>query len=114
MSIPAGGSKGQGGKGKGSGTGDGGQGSGPPPEGTDEGKTQETRVSGKIDARGKAIASMYILGIPEAGPASAEYKDVMRTFERKVRDSLGKEEIPLGYREAIKNYFESVCPRENR
>jgi hypothetical protein len=107
-----------GGDAKGTGTGTGGSGKGrggSSPEGKGEGiEFKETRISGKIGPLGKSIASTFILGIPEGGDATAEYKEVLGVFEKKVRDSLDKEEIPLGYREAIKKYFESVCPKENR
>jgi hypothetical protein len=112
-----GGSKAEGGQGgKGTGTGGKGQGEGgAPPEGKGDGTGfKETRIAGKIGPLGKAIASTYVLGIPEGGEASEEYREVMGVFEKKVRDSLGKEEIPLGYRDAIKKYFDSVCPKENK
>lgn len=73
----------------------------------------DTRVPGKFDPRGKVIASLFVRGIPEKGEAAAEYRKVVSGYEKSARDSLNKEEIPLGYRDTIKKYFDSVCPKEN-
>ncbi|MHC5037937.1 MAG: hypothetical protein ACYTHM_11540 [Planctomycetota bacterium] len=76
-------------------------------------KFKTTRLSGRIDPRGRVIASRYFRGLPEKGEAAAEYRNVFQNYEKMARHSLNKEEIPLGYREYIKQYFDSVCPKEN-
>lgn len=102
------GGKGGGMGGKGTGTG------GKAPEGEGGGeKFSETRLKSKIDPRGFSLAARYFRGIPEKGEAAAEYKAVVKNYESLARESLTKEEIPLGYREHIKEYFDSVTPKEN-
>ena len=97
------------------GMGDKGQGKGgEAPDGPGEGiGFSTTRPKGKIDPRGRVIASRSFRGIPEKGEAAAEYRKVFRAYESMARNSLNKEEIPLGYREYVKKYFDSVCPKEN-
>jgi hypothetical protein len=55
----------------------------------------------------------YFRGLPEKGEAAAKYREVYRNYEKQARHSLNKEEIPLGYREYIRKYFDSVRPKEN-
>ena len=84
----------------------------PETEGGDE-QFSPTRLSGKFDARGRVIAFRYFRGLPEKGEAVEEYRQVFRAYDEAARDSLNREEIPLGYRECVRKYFESVRPKEN-
>ena len=114
--MPFGGSKGGTSRGQSKGgTGSKGQGKGGkvPEAGIDGWKFSESRIPGKVDPRGMIIASQYFRGIPEKGKAAAKYREVYRNYERLARHSLNKEEIPLGYREYIRKYFDSVRPKEN-
>ncbi len=102
------------GKGKG-GTGGAGRGKGGKvPEGKDEGGGfSDTRLKAKFDPRGRILASRYFLGLPRKGEVAAAYRKVMRIYGETARDALSREEIPLEYRACVKEYFDSINPKEN-
>ena len=52
-------------------------------------------------------------GIPDKGEAAAEYRAVVSNYEKAVQDSLNREEIPQGYKDTVRRYFESVRSKEN-
>jgi hypothetical protein len=51
---------------------------------------------------------IHIRALPDSGEARLKEKDIRRTYSRAVESILQKEDIPLNYREYIKNYFMSI------
>jgi hypothetical protein len=51
---------------------------------------------------------IHIRALTEIGDARLEKDEIFQTYRREVESILQKEEIPLNYREYIKNYFLSV------
>ena len=51
---------------------------------------------------------LRIRALTDSGEARLKEKDIRRTYGRAVESILRKEDIPLNYREYIKNYFMSI------
>jgi hypothetical protein len=51
---------------------------------------------------------IHIRALTDSGEARLNEKDIRRTYSRAVESILQKEDIPLNYREYIKNYFMSI------
>jgi hypothetical protein len=51
---------------------------------------------------------IHIRALTDSGEARLKEKDIRRTYGREVESILQKEDIPLNYREYIKNYFMSI------
>jgi hypothetical protein len=118
-------SRGQGQGGQGAGQGQGGDGQeGPGHWGTEhdpnvQGKatnpkmgTQDTQVQG-ADAQGGS-RSQVILGAAQRGFSSKGYRKVYTEYHQVAEESLGKDDIPGGYRFYVKRYFQLIRPRETQ
>jgi hypothetical protein len=116
-------SRGQGGQGSsGQGGGQGGDQAGPGPWGTEhdphvQGQatntkmgTQDTQVEG-ADAQGGS-RSQVILGAAQRGFSSHGYRKVYTEYHQVAEESLGKDDIPGGYRFYVKRYFQLIRPRD--
>jgi hypothetical protein len=73
--------------------------------------TQDTQVQGADSAQGGS-RSQVILGAAERGFASRGYRKVYTEYHQVAEESLGKDDIPGGYRFYVKRYFQLIRPRE--
>jgi hypothetical protein len=73
--------------------------------------TEDTQVQAADTGQGGS-RSQVILGAAERGFASRGYKRVFTEYHQVAEESLGKAEIPGGYRSYVKRYFQLIRPRE--
>ncbi|MCL2451178.1 MAG: hypothetical protein FWD17_19710, partial [Polyangiaceae bacterium] len=73
--------------------------------------TQDTDVQGTDSAQGGS-RSQVIQGAAERGFASRRYQKVYTEYHQVAEESLGKDDIPGGYRFYVKRYFQLIRPRE--
>jgi hypothetical protein len=72
--------------------------------------TQDTQVEG-ADAQGGS-RSQVILGAAQRGFSSRGYRKVYTEYHQVAEESLGKDDIPGGYRFYVKRYFQLIRPRD--
>ncbi|MBW1697416.1 MAG: phage holin family protein [Deltaproteobacteria bacterium] len=65
-------------------------------------------IQDKVMPAEKEDFTVYIRALTGIGKAKVKQKDIARRYQREVESILKKEEIPLNYREFIKNYFLSI------
>ena len=58
--------------------------------------------------------SVHIRSLTSIGKATVEQQDVPREYEQEIESILQKEDIPLNYREYIRNYFISIGLRKDK
>lgn len=89
----------------------GGIGQGPRPEGNpgDIG-FERTKLKGPL-GEGEFIGSFFVRGVPPKGPAEVKYVEILRQYEQENTQALEKEPIPVGQREQVRKYFESLKPQ---
>jgi hypothetical protein len=60
--------------------------------------------------------NVHVRSLPTIGKAGLKEEDIIRPYQKELESALRKEDIPLHYREYIKNYFLSIGLRqeENR
>jgi hypothetical protein len=56
--------------------------------------------------------NIHVRSLPAKGKAGLMEEDVIRPYRRELEGALRKEDIPLNYREYIKNYFLSIGLRQ--
>jgi len=66
-------------------------------------------VPGIKDPKGKQLSKVY-MGTPDPNADRAAYYTVVPEKTRAAEASLGREDIPAGYKSAVKTYFESIQP----
>ena len=49
----------------------------------------------------------------EAGRSAVDYKNIFVNYKRLAENTLHNEEIPIGYREYVKRYFDNLLPPED-
>lgn len=99
---------GKGGDGKG-GTGGAGQGrGGKPPENPDQDTDFKDEMSRSAVTAGRMLMKWKVKGPAEAGEAREEYRKNLERVKQSWMEAVVKEEVPPGYREAIKGYFNSL------
>ncbi|GEM_PF-2406306 len=100
------GCKGKGGRGMG-----GGLGEGPRPEGVaDNVKFDRTKLKGVQGEEGEIVGSFFVKGVPPKGPAEVKYVEMLGKYEHENAEALEKEPIPVGQREQVRKYFDSLKP----
>lgn len=57
---------------------------------------------------GKMLMSLKSKGEGEKGESTQEYQNLVRSLKQQVTEAIQKEEIPPGYQESIKQYFEDL------
>lgn len=110
------GTSGQSGKkaGQGSGAGMGGPGRG---QGGNAGRQQpvpgqkhDLLVPGTRDPKGQQLSRSF-MGTPDPTQDRAAYYSIVPDKVRAAESSLNREEIPTGYKDQVKTYFESISPK---
>jgi hypothetical protein len=61
---------------------------------------------------GKILLSMKTKGLGDKGEAKVEYREAARNVRQGVSEAIRSEEVPPGYHDGIKGYFESITPVE--
>ena len=52
-------------------------------------------------------------GLADAGESSQEYRELVRTLQKRVSTAIEVEEIPPGYVSGIRSYFDSLEQQTN-
>ncbi len=97
------GKKGKGGM-KGPGTGEGGV----APENDDVKNEFQNEVAKSAVTAGKTLFSQKAQGLGEKGTVSENYRSLAQQVKQGVSDALEQEQIPPGYHEGIKKYFDTL------
>ena len=80
------------------------------PRGSGDGvRWSDVKVKGRVHP-GEVLASVKVKGVPKTGEASVKYAEVYAAYKRQAEESLGKDPVPLGYREYVKDYFDEIEP----
>ena len=99
------------GKGRGHGPGMGGPGRGQggqvPDEPDSSVKYKKVKIKGKI-GRGKIIGELLVDGPQAKGEISEEYMEIVGEARQEAADALTTQRIPQGYRDFIREYFNSL------
>ena len=62
---------------------------------------------------GGSKTTLQVLSLTNIGKAGAEREEIIRNYQREIESVLKKEEIPLNYREYIRDYFLSINLRRD-
>jgi hypothetical protein len=73
------------------------------------GVKKDELVRGTVNEKGDKLTKSY-KGLPDATKDKAAYYQVMSDNKKAAEASLNKEEIPAGYKEQVKQYFNSIQP----
>jgi hypothetical protein len=76
-----------------------------------KGKTEDVSAVGADTGQG-AASSQVIYGAAQRGFTGSGYKKVFTDYRTVAEESLGKDEIPPGYRFYVRRYFELIRPRD--
>ena len=71
-------------------------------------KTQNTASQDKPAPSPAKTYLIHIRALTDMGEAGVEEEEILRTYRKEVESVLKKEDIPVNYREYIKNYFLSI------
>ena len=71
-------------------------------------KTQRPATQDKMASLPAKTYLIHIRALTDMGEARVEEEEILRTYRREVESILQKEDIPVNYREYIKNYFISI------
>ena len=71
-------------------------------------KTQRLATQDKLASAPAKTYLLHIRTLTDKGEARVEEEEILRTYRREVESILQKENIPVNYREYIKNYFISI------
>jgi tetratricopeptide (TPR) repeat protein len=75
----------------------------------DSGDTDFRKEQEKVATRaGKILLSLKGKGMSEAGEAKKEYRQLVGQVKQGVSEAISQEQIPPGYHEGIRGYFDSI------
>jgi len=101
--------RGPGGEGEGEGTGGEGIGRGGEVEENDDIDTKYVNEKAKVEVRaGKVLLTLKDKGLSDSGDAKIQYRDSIQKVKQGVSEAIIKEQIPPGYLEGIKSYFDTL------
>ncbi len=81
------------------------------PKSPDDVGLERERLRGRY-GRGRVTVVGTFKGDPGKASAKTEYGETFNAYQQEADDALIKEEIPLGQKEAVREYFESVRPKQ--
>ena len=88
-----------------------GLGTGPRPEGIADGVGfEKTKLKGRQGPEGEIVGSFFVKGVPPKGPAEVKYVEMLGKYEHENAEALEREPIPVGQREQVRKYFDSLKP----
>ncbi len=70
-------------------------------------KYKKVKIKGKV-GRGKIIGEILVDGPQAKGEISEEYIEIVGEARQEAADALSKQRIPQGYRDFIREYFNSL------
>jgi len=71
-------------------------------------KTQHPATQDKLASTPAKTYLIHIRALTDMGEAHVKEEEILRTYRKEVESILQKEDIPVNYREYIKNYFISI------
>ena len=71
-------------------------------------KSQGARLRDKMTTARTQKYLIHIRALTDIGEARQKEEEIIRTYHKEIESLLQKEDIPLNYREYIKNYFISI------
>jgi hypothetical protein len=71
---------------------------------------RDSREAAALDAA-RRLMTMRRLGLADAGKSSQEYREHVRSLQKRVSTAIEVEEIPPGYVSGIRGYFDSLDER---
>lgn len=74
------------------------------------GKKKDQLVRGTVNDKGKKLQRTY-MGTPDPTQDRAAYYSVVPDKVKAQEASLNKEDIPTGYKKAVRDYFNSIQPK---
>lgn len=74
-----------------------------------DGKTPNTRVTGKRGEKGKETLS-FMRGAPDKATASVPYYEVIESYTPAAESALSRDDIPLTYKKQVRDYFDALRP----
>jgi len=77
-------------------------------------RSERSIIQDKMIATPKDEFNVHIRTLTTIGDSTLPEEDITRTYQQEVEEILQKEDIPLNYREYIKNYFISIGLRKER
>lgn len=104
------------GDGKGNGNGLGGEGIGRGGKAQEDDSVETSFVDEKSQSQvtaGKMLLSIKTQGLGEKGQASEDYRKAATAVKQGVAEAIQQEQIPPGYHESIKSYFDQVAPEKS-
>ena len=79
---------------------------------TPDGKTPDTRVTGKRGDKGRETLS-FTRGAPDrAASANTPYYEAYSRYAPAAESALNRDDIPATYKKQVKDYFDSLRPEE--
>lgn len=64
--------------------------------------------------KGKVLLSLKTKGLSDSGDAVKQYREALTDVKQGVSEAIEQEQVPPGYHESIKSYFDSIkAPEEN-
>lgn len=72
---------------------------------------EKTKIKGRL-GKGSAATLGFFRGDPAKASPTVEYTELYSDYQEEAKDALTKEEIPLGQKEFVKEYFESIRPKQ--
>lgn len=101
------------GEGEGQGTGGEGFGEGGEVDENDELKSKFVNEKSKAEIRpGKVLLTLKDKGLSDRGDAKQEYRESIRKVKQGVSEAIVKEQVPPGYLDGIKSYFDTLEENE--
>lgn len=83
------------------------------PKAPDDVGLEPSRIQGEF-SRGKMTVVGSFKGDPSEASPTTDYGQVFSTYQEEAKHALTKEEIPLGQKETVREYFESVRPKRGK
>jgi hypothetical protein len=88
---------------------DAGEGDGSPRDENDSKKSQfKTELSKSQISKGKVLLTLKTKGMGEHADVKEQYRSAVRDVKQGLSEAILREEIPPGYHEGIKGYFDSI------
>jgi hypothetical protein len=72
----------------------------------------KTEKSKSAVTAGKVLLSMQTKGLSDTGEAEQNYTGAMEQIQQGVSEAILQEQVPPGYHEEIKKYFDTLKPAE--
>jgi hypothetical protein len=67
-------------------------------------------VKGNVGKQGDMMPIKEDRQLPQVAPANQPYYKVYESYKKDAEEAVVKENVPPGYKEQVKKYFESLNP----